>query len=56
MDAAKLPAAAREKCQEGTLIDVGGLCVAARNADYVGSALAGWEADGPCTAIGHRAR
>jgi len=35
------------------LIDVGGLCVAARNTDYVRAALAGWEASGGCTAIGH---
>ncbi len=49
----KLPAAAREKCEE-TLVDVIGLCIAARNEDYVGSALAGWDEDGPCTAIGHR--
>ena len=42
----------REKCQE-TLIDVVGLCLAARNEDYVKSALAGWDDDGPCTAFGH---
>jgi 2-methylcitrate dehydratase PrpD len=29
-------------------------CVAARNRDYVGSALAGWDDDGPCTVIGHK--
>ena len=34
VDAGKLPAAVREKCEE-TLIDVIGLCVAARNEDYV---------------------
>ena len=53
VDAGKLPAAAREKCEE-TLVDVIGLCIAARNEDYVGSALAGWDEDGPCTAIGHK--
>ena len=53
VDAGKLPSAAREKCEE-TTIDVIGLCIAARNEDYVGSALAGWDEDGPCTAIGHR--
>ena len=52
VDAARLPAAVREKCQE-TLIDVVGLCLAARNENYVKSALAGWDDDGPCTAIGH---
>src|SRR6476659_6180166 len=55
VDAGKLPEAAREKCEE-TLGDVVGLCIAARNEDYVGSALAGWDADGPCTAIGERYR
>src|SRR5207244_3735163 len=53
VDAGKLPGAAREKCEE-TLVDVVGLCLAARNEDYVGSALAGWDEDGPCTAIGHK--
>jgi 2-methylcitrate dehydratase PrpD len=38
---------------ERLLIDVAGLCVAARNTDYVRAALAGWEASGSCTAIGH---
>src|SRR5262245_27114812 len=38
---------------EKLLIDVAGLCVAARNADYVQAAQKGWEASGGCTAIGH---
>src|ERR1044071_2258708 len=38
---------------ERLLVDVAGLCVAARKADYVQAALAAWEADGGCTAIGH---
>src|SRR5205807_10237360 len=38
------------------LIDVIGLCVTARATDYVKSALAGWDDDGPCTAIGHARR
>ena len=45
VDAGKLPAAAREKCEQ-TLVDVVGLCIAARNEDYVGSALAGWDVPG----------
>ena len=48
----RIPGAVRAKC-EALAIDVIGLCVAARNADYVASALAGWEDDGVCTAIGH---
>jgi 2-methylcitrate dehydratase PrpD len=50
--AAALPAAVRARCEE-TLIDVVGLCLAARNADYVRATLAACDDDGPCTAIGH---
>src|SRR3984893_2510763 len=46
-----LPPATMHKCQD-LLIDVVGLCVTARNEDYVGSAVAGCDDDGPCTAIG----
>src|SRR6266545_799480 len=52
LDASRLPAALREKC-EALLIDVIGLAVTARNEDYVASALQAWDDDGPCTAIGH---
>jgi 2-methylcitrate dehydratase PrpD len=48
---ASLPAATTRKCED-LLIDVVGLCVTARNEDYVRSALAGCDDDGPCTAIG----
>src|SRR3954447_1754239 len=48
-----LPASTERKCED-LLIDVVGLCVTARNHDYVASALAGWEDDGPCTVIGHK--
>jgi 2-methylcitrate dehydratase PrpD len=47
-----LPAGVRSVC-DNLLIDVAGLCVVARNEDYVRSSLAGLEDDGPCTAIGH---
>ena len=47
-----LPAATARKCED-LLIDVVGLCVTARNEDYIRSALAGCDDDGPCTAIGH---
>ncbi len=47
-----LPAALRETC-ERLLVDVAGLCVAARHTSYVRAALASWEADGGATAIGH---
>jgi len=35
------------------LIDIAGLCVAARRSDYVLAALRSWESGGACTAIGH---
>src|SRR3954451_10424168 len=47
-----LPAVTARKCED-LLIDVVGLCVTARNQDYVASALAGWDDDGMCTVIGH---
>src|SRR6266567_9072073 len=52
LEPARLPAAVRRKCED-LLIDVVGLCVTARNEDYVRSAIAGWDDDGSCTAIGH---
>jgi 2-methylcitrate dehydratase PrpD len=36
------------------LVDIGGLCVAARGEPYVRAAIDGWEADGCCTALGHQ--
>ncbi len=48
-----LPDAATRKCED-LLIDVVGLCVTARNEDYVASALVGCDDDGACTAIGHK--
>ena len=50
----KLPKAVRARVEE-LLIDVVGLCVAARNTDYMRAALAAVDAGGPCTAIGHAA-
>jgi 2-methylcitrate dehydratase PrpD len=48
-----LPAVTTRKCED-LLIDVVGLCVTARNEDYIASALAGSDDDGPCTVIGHK--
>ncbi len=48
-----LPNITVRKCDD-LLIDVVGLCVTARNEDYVRSALDGCDDDGGCTAIGHR--
>src|ERR1700720_4946991 len=53
LKAGSLSVETTRKCED-LLIDVIGLCVTARNEDYVGSALAGWDDDGPCTAIGHK--
>jgi 2-methylcitrate dehydratase PrpD len=52
LDPARLPAAVRRKCED-LLIDVIGLCVTARREPYIASAIAGWDDDGGCTAIGH---
>src|ERR1700720_116258 len=52
LKAGDLPAATARKCED-LLIDVVGLCVTARNKDYISSALAGWDDEGPCTVIGH---
>jgi 2-methylcitrate dehydratase PrpD len=38
---------------ERLLLDVAGLCVAARGTDYVRAALTAWSAAGPCSALGH---
>jgi len=48
-----LPPSTVRKCED-LLIDVVGLCVTARNEDYVRSALAACDDEGPCTVIGHR--
>ena len=50
LDSLSEPARQRIKA---ALLDVTGLCVAARNSDYVKSILASWSDDGNCTAIGH---
>jgi 2-methylcitrate dehydratase PrpD len=52
IDPARLPPALRGTCED-LLVDVVGLCLTARNEDYVKAAIAGWDDEGPCTAIGH---
>jgi len=52
LNAARLPPAVRRKCED-LLVDVVGLCVTVRNEDYVKAAIAAWDDDGACTAIGH---
>jgi 2-methylcitrate dehydratase PrpD len=50
--AERLPTALRAMA-DNLVLDVFGLCLAARHTDYVRAALAGVESDGRCTAIGH---
>ncbi len=52
LDASKLPSRTRETVRR-LLLDVSGLCIAARNEDYVKAALASAVATGEATAIGH---
>jgi 2-methylcitrate dehydratase PrpD len=47
-----LPARMADVC-DAVLMDVGGLCVAARNSDYVQAALRATSEPGVCTIIGH---
>src|SRR5437773_2278662 len=47
-----IPAQVRLRCED-LLVDVGGLCAAARNSDYVRALVASVDGGGPCTAIGH---
>lgn len=49
---AGIPAPVRSRAEE-LLIDVVGLCVAARNTDYMRALVAAVDAGGACTAIGH---
>src|SRR5215469_16639988 len=47
-----LPAAVTTMC-DAVLVDVAGLCVAARNSDYARATLSASTEPGPCTVIGH---
>jgi 2-methylcitrate dehydratase PrpD len=52
--AADLPRATRRMAQD-LVLDVAGLCVAARKSGYMTAMIAGLDANGACTAIGHAA-
>jgi 2-methylcitrate dehydratase PrpD len=52
-DGAREHSADFRETAEKLLIDIAGLCVAARKTDYVQAALNSWESGGACTAIGH---
>ncbi|HZZ92855.1 MAG TPA: MmgE/PrpD family protein [Usitatibacter sp.] len=47
-----LPPGMRETCAR-MLVDIAGLCIAAREAHYVRAALESWDAQGACTVLGH---
>ena len=51
---AAIPAAVRERAEQ-LLIDIVGLCVAARGTDYIKALVAAADSGGGCTAIGHAA-
>jgi 2-methylcitrate dehydratase PrpD len=53
IDADKLPTDVKETCTR-LLLDVTGLCLVARNTDYVRAASAAWTDPGPATIIGQR--
>src|SRR5438445_5771874 len=46
-----IPARVRRRCED-LLVDVGGLCIAARASEYVRAVVASVDGGGPCTAIG----
>ena len=52
VSAETLPPEVRSRCED-LLIDVAGLCVAARQTDYVRALIASVDGGGSCTAIGH---
>ena len=54
LDGARLAPEVRETC-ERLMVDVIGLCAAARETDYVKAALSAWRDPGNATAIGHAA-
>jgi len=51
-DAATLPSETQETARR-LLLDVAGLCIAARHTDYVAATLASVDGGGACTALGH---
>lgn len=53
LDVDAIPPAVRARIEE-LLIDVVGLCVAARNTEYIKALVAGVDSGGPATAIGHQ--
>ena len=52
LEAVAIPEAVRRTARR-QLLDVGGLCIAARSSDYVRAVVAASDTQGPCTALGH---
>ena len=52
VDPPTIPDAARGVAGNA-LLDVAGLCIAARGTEYIRAALAAWDGEGECTALGH---
>jgi len=52
LDAGRIPSEVRARCED-LLIDVAGLCVAARSTEYVGALVRSVDSGARCTAIGH---
>lgn len=52
LDLTDVPAAA-VKSAVNDLLDMAGLCIAARGSEYIASLLASWDSVGECTALGH---
>ena len=46
------PSRAFRETAEKLVIDIAGLCIAARTSDYVRAALTAWESSGNCSALG----
>src|SRR5258708_10548387 len=55
LSAERLPGALRQRCLD-LVLDIGGLCVAARREPYVRALIDSPDGDGPCTAVGHAPR
>src|SRR5690348_7988643 len=55
LDAKRLPSAVREVCRD-MVLDIAGLCVAARHEDYVRALIESADGDGACTALGQARR
>ncbi len=53
--AGNLPAAVRQRCLD-MVLDISGLCVAARREPYVQALIGCADGEGPCTAFGHARR